>query len=553
MRPILVIQIEDSPAASAATSKTNLDRLIEVVKKTLPEVPNIAFAHCLESGRPIKAGGIDIRYVDPSKVQSDDYCQVVIFKMALTTGWDCPRAEIMMSFRKAEDATLIAQLVGRIVRTPLAHRVAGNDDLNGVQLFLPKYDRKELASVVRHLVDDADVIGPDIGTKSEYQSLRVNNRKKEALDLYKTLPTYTSEEARKTTNVRVALRFADELATDGRDAEARDLKVALLKELLTIAREKDRDGRFSIAVGDMTEVKYRMVRVDNGEIQDDRLDEVKAATITPQDVDDLFRRSFTILTDELSKGYAAERYRERGAEADLSKCKLEAFVLSQDCVIFERMETAASDLFERGWDMHISMIQALSTERRAEYSRLLRVSKGHKLDVPTVPEPIRLNIEKDATSLEDHLLIDANGQFQAKLTSWESLVLSEESKRADFFCWLRNYPRKPWSIAVSYKNASGQDALSFPDFVVFRKTETGIVADLLEPHWGEDSLRKAKGLSEFVEKNPTSFGRVQCIRISNHGPAKRIDLRKKVVRERVMALADNDAFVALFDDPHYVT
>jgi len=37
---------------------------------------------------------------------------VVFFKMNLSTGWDCPRAETMMSFRNASDYTHIAQLLG---------------------------------------------------------------------------------------------------------------------------------------------------------------------------------------------------------------------------------------------------------------------------------------------------------------------------------------------------------------------------------------------------------------------------------------------------------
>ena len=46
----------------------------------------------------------------------------------------------MMSFRKAIDATLIAQLVGRMVRTPLARRVSSNEFLNRVSLYLPHFD-----------------------------------------------------------------------------------------------------------------------------------------------------------------------------------------------------------------------------------------------------------------------------------------------------------------------------------------------------------------------------------------------------------------------------
>ena len=59
---------------------------------------------------------------------------MVLFKEALTTGWDCPRAEVMLSFRSAQDYTYIAQLIGRMVRTPLARRIATDDVLNTLSL-----------------------------------------------------------------------------------------------------------------------------------------------------------------------------------------------------------------------------------------------------------------------------------------------------------------------------------------------------------------------------------------------------------------------------------
>ena len=46
-----------------------------------------------------------------------------------------PRAETMMSFRSAQDYTYIAQLLGRMIRTPLARRIASDAELNNVSLF----------------------------------------------------------------------------------------------------------------------------------------------------------------------------------------------------------------------------------------------------------------------------------------------------------------------------------------------------------------------------------------------------------------------------------
>jgi type III restriction enzyme len=72
----------------------------------------------------LDVGGRRVRKVEASRIDADKNIGVVFFKTSLSTGWDCPRAEVMMSFRRAEDHTYIAQLLGRMVRTPLgtAHR-----------------------------------------------------------------------------------------------------------------------------------------------------------------------------------------------------------------------------------------------------------------------------------------------------------------------------------------------------------------------------------------------------------------------------------------------
>ena len=81
-----------------------------------------------------------VTYAEPSAISGDDAIKVVLFKENLSTGWNCPRAETMMSFRHAVDATYIAQLIGRMIRTPLQGRIAADEMLNEVCLFLPKFD-----------------------------------------------------------------------------------------------------------------------------------------------------------------------------------------------------------------------------------------------------------------------------------------------------------------------------------------------------------------------------------------------------------------------------
>ena len=56
-----------------------------------------------------------------------------------------------MSFRTATDATYIAQLLGRMIRTPLQNRVKVDDSLNEVRLFLPYFDMQTVGSVIDEL------------------------------------------------------------------------------------------------------------------------------------------------------------------------------------------------------------------------------------------------------------------------------------------------------------------------------------------------------------------------------------------------------------------
>jgi type III restriction enzyme len=61
--------------------------------------------------------------------QSDDKVEFLIFKQAIDTGWDCPRAQILVKFREMKSMTFEIQTVGRILRMPEAQHYA-EDKLN---------------------------------------------------------------------------------------------------------------------------------------------------------------------------------------------------------------------------------------------------------------------------------------------------------------------------------------------------------------------------------------------------------------------------------------
>lgn len=51
----------------------------------------------------------------------DNLAQVLLFKEAIALGWDCPRAAVLLIFRKLSSAQFTIQTVGRILRMPEQH------------------------------------------------------------------------------------------------------------------------------------------------------------------------------------------------------------------------------------------------------------------------------------------------------------------------------------------------------------------------------------------------------------------------------------------------
>ena len=151
VKPVFIVQMEDGTKDQLTT--TNLDECItKIEEKSGFSFEKGEVVHTFgQTTSTIKAAGLEIPYVEPSKIADDKKIKVVFFKQNLSTGWDCPRAEAMVSFRRAQDATYIAQLLGRMVRTPLQCRVQVDASLNEVQLFLPFFDKETVQDVVDQL------------------------------------------------------------------------------------------------------------------------------------------------------------------------------------------------------------------------------------------------------------------------------------------------------------------------------------------------------------------------------------------------------------------
>ena len=151
--PIFVVQVES--AAGGKVSSTDLDECLKEIERRTGEVfqPGEVI-HAFGEKATININGLDVPYCEPSAINDDRRIRVVLFKEALSTGWDCPRAECMMSYRHYGDETYIAQLLGRMIRTPQKMRIMVDESLNYVHLYLPYFDKDTVEKVVKKLNDE---------------------------------------------------------------------------------------------------------------------------------------------------------------------------------------------------------------------------------------------------------------------------------------------------------------------------------------------------------------------------------------------------------------
>lgn len=183
VNPILIIQVLNGTGGKL--TDTNLDDCIAKIEERT--------GFKLESGQVVHTfggttaslmiNGLEVRYEEPSRIAENRNIRVVFFKENLSTGWDCPRAETMMSFKHANDVTYIAQLLGRMIRTPMQMHIQVDDVLNDVHLYLPYFNEDTVRDVVEALQSTeggdipTDIYGESLSGK-KFETLTVRPKKK---------------------------------------------------------------------------------------------------------------------------------------------------------------------------------------------------------------------------------------------------------------------------------------------------------------------------------------------------------------------------------------
>lgn len=541
VKPVLVVQVQDG-TENTLTATPLHDVMTVIQRETGPLAVN-EVVHCFQDKEEIKYGGCIIRRMDASRIQDTTEVKVVLFKTALTTGWDCPRAEVMMSFRRSVDATTIAQLVGRMIRTPLARRIESDEALNIVDLFLPHYDTENLENVLNALRN------PDAheGMPSSVTTQAVEYPRNPAFaDVFKhlaTLKTYSVDRAPKLTDLKRALRLAGMLMHEGIDENADEqLRLKLTDKLAEL-----RDGYTKKVQG-----WAELVR-EGGEIEVDVTSVAIGAMnvtgrkttrmlLSAENIDQLFEEAGRMIA--AGEGLHRTYWKRFQDKAKPGESKLELPAIMRQGETLPVLEKLAGSEFKKLWDEHKGAVAKLTASERTRFQQLV-LSSGRAVEHEwELPERI---VEKPGKHVwKDHLFATEQGEFAADLNGWEKAFMKWTQEQDDFVCWLRNFPRRDWAFCVPYEN--GGEKAFYPDFVIVRKKGKGYVVDVLEPHDDSrlDTWAKVKGLAKFADEHEIAFGRLMVGR--KVGDALQIvDVADHQTREKARKMGAPADLEALFE------
>lgn len=555
VRPLLVVQVGDKP------SQETLTRTLDTIYEAWSELPYDAVANVFGEHTDLTIGQQIVPYIEPQRVQDATHVRVLLAKSAISTGWDCPRAEVLVSFRPAKDRTHITQLLGRMMRTPLARRIPGNELLNSVDCLLPLFDRKTATGVAELLMkgattkdaDEGEDGGGGLGRRVLFGAVPLYPNPAIAPAVWErfaaipsvTIPKKNVKPIRRLTALATALsqdHLIDEAVEqahkrlhavlDGRTVQYKEKIAKAREDVLTMEGEEVRGrvgGGFS----------YRAFSV----------------SADPRAIEDYYRTATRVLSPALCASYVDHLVGPDGDEDELLEAHITVASLGRVPDIAQAVE-AEADALARDWLTQTRIARkGLRDERQAEYDGLESMS--------TTPEPTSLTTpkngqtdtkvrhadgsEEDLPTREMHLLASADGTVPITLNEWERKVLDSEAAQPGFQGWYRNPERAvKESLAVAYKDEVGDWKSLRPDFIFFgTKHDGGVAVDLVDPHGHHlsDALPKLRGLADFAERFANDFRRIESV-AETGGVLRVLDISKPRVRE---AIRDAQSAKALYE------
>ena len=403
---------------------------------------------------------------------------------------------MLYSERPAADATHIAQIIGRMVRSPLAQRVATDDTLNSVVCYLPKFDRGALHAIKDELEGNGKTGAEGRVGATIVRAPKAFDRnppiESDAFDTIAALPSLPAPDV-----LANPLRRAKEFSRLLTDA-ARPVG-ALLPEAgkrLTAALNAKLDG---LAVQYAPAVAANVENIEHADLARGRYTfdgngytfETYRVATHPTDLERECRKIIRSVREGVGIDHWQHRVRNASDAADPIDVAIDVAALLMVPGVITEVEAEATKWVQmRLADFAVDIRNTTGATRDGYRCVQEQTSRPEAVTVDLRDNLIAATRKAGGDPIPtwaSHLYADTGGQFPAELNTWETTVLTTELARPSFVAWYRNPSRPtPASLRIAYQDDNDKWGSLQVDFLVAVLEFGAQVASLYEGDLARD-------------------------------------------------------------------
>ena len=426
--------------------------------------------------------------------RNDNLTEVLLFKQAIALGWDCPRAAVLLIFRKLTSDTFTVQTVGRILRMP-EQRFYRNPLLNKgyvytdiskdkIQIVADDMDylhKAVLQAVRRNNLDNVQLV-------SYYEVRRSADRNRLGPDFRKVLTKTFEDMWTTTTPLTIPFLFEDE--GEESDYQQIDVQSTIVKNRQSAERQRIRLDVKNVNIEIPADIFFQ--------------NDVNTTIETGQ------KAKFTRTAGEVDRVYIDWcRQMLSGYEKAHSTGVLANYLLEAMENLFELFETEAkkvvlyhenrpkfADVVSRALDRYSRQLK----QRQQEAKK--RSFEQYEWEVPEDRTYTEENhVIKD--NMEDHALLPFI-ELRTASTPEQEFALFLESHSDSIDWWYKNGDSGREHYAVAYTNSQGDKSLFYVDFVIKMNNGQVFLFDTKTENSDPDAPQKHNALLDYMQNEENS-------------------------------------------------
>lgn len=413
----------------------------------------------------------------------DNLAEVLLFKQAIALGWDCPRAAVLLIFRKLQSDTFTIQTVGRILRMPEQKFYA--EELLNVGYVYTDISKDKIQIVA----EDMDYLYKDV-----LQAVRRDQL------VNVELTSFYSERKSSDRN-----RLGPDYKKVLMDCFVRNWVVAYQPSFFSFDDDGENTSDMESVCAKNRKAVANRINLDvknvNVEIPSDVVFQNELGIIDTGE-----RKKFARSAGELHRIYIDFCRSLLGKfEKAHSTDVLAGYLLAAMEDLFELFETDAKkvilyhankpkfvDIIQKSLDVYGRLLQGRKNEARQ------REFEAYKWEVPAD------RLYKESTNhimkeVEDHALLPFIELNQASTPEQRFRDFLEKNKEYIDW-WYKNGDEGKQHYSVPYTNSQGERALFYVDFVIRMKNGQVFLFDTKTENSDAEAPNKHNGLIDYLKQ-----------------------------------------------------